>query len=97
MCGENARKVQNRCECISNYIGDPNRKCYPICIINSDCPSTKACRNNDCVDPCSKNICAENAICEVYNHNAICSCPFGYIGDPLILCKKRNGMSIRKH
>lgn len=87
-CGQNTVFRNNRCECIPNYIGDPHRNCHPVCISNSDCPRSKACKNNNCVDPCV-NACADQATCEVINHYEYCSCPPGTFGDPLISCRKR--------
>ncbi|KAJ8890112.1 hypothetical protein PR048_009619 [Dryococelus australis] len=58
---------------------------YPECIINQDCPRDKACYTQRCRDPCV-GACGVNAICQVVNHNAICSCPEGYIGLPHIRC-----------
>lgn len=87
-CGQNTIIRNDRCECISNYVGDPNKYCYPECISNSDCPNSKFCKNNICVVACL-NACAENAICEVKNYHEFCSCPPEMYGDPVILCKRR--------
>uniref|UniRef100_A0A2S2QFK9 Neurogenic locus notch 2 n=1 Tax=Sipha flava TaxID=143950 RepID=A0A2S2QFK9_9HEMI len=58
---------------------------YPECIINQDCPRDKACFTQKCQDPC-RDVCGLNAICQVVNHNAICSCPPGYYGEPKQQC-----------
>lgn len=61
---------------------------YPECIINQDCPRDKACFNQKCRDPCV-DACGINAICQVVNHNAVCSCPPGYVGEPRLQCSIR--------
>jgi len=58
---------------------------YPECIINQDCPRDKACFTQKCQDPC-RDVCGLNAICQVVNHNALCSCPPGYYGEPKQQC-----------
>lgn len=58
---------------------------YPECIINQDCPRDKACFAQKCQDPC-RDVCGLNAICQVVNHNAVCSCPPGYYGEPKQQC-----------
>lgn len=87
-CGPNA-KCQSYgdepiCSCLPDYIGKPPR-CRPECIRPEECPATKACLDNRCVDPCP-GICGVNAECFVVNHNPICSCIHGYTGDPFIRC-----------
>lgn len=59
---------------------------YPECIINQDCPRDKACYSQKCRDPC-RDACGLNALCQVVNHKAVCSCPVGYIGSPEVQCK----------
>jgi len=36
-------------------------------------------------------VCGISAKCDVVNHNPICSCPTGYIGDPFSACNRRPG------
>lgn len=87
-CGPNS-KCENhngyaKCSCLPNYYGrTPN--CRPECILNSDCPSNKACMNNKCSDPCL-GTCGISAQCDVVNHYPICSCPKNLRGDPLVQC-----------
>lgn len=59
--------------------------CRPECIITSDCAQDKACINQKCRDPCP-GTCGISARCTVINHNPICSCPSGQVGDPFIRC-----------
>lgn len=73
------------CSCIENYIGSPPA-CRPECSINSECLLDKACVNHKCVDPCASSVCGDQARCQAINHNPICSCPLGYVGDPFIRC-----------
>ena len=60
----------------------------PECVLNTDCPSNLACINQKCVNPCP-GVCGINAVCKVSNHNPICSCVQGYIGDPTRECAPR--------
>ena len=96
-CGQNAlctnRNGAAACTCIQDYFGDPYVACRPECTINADCPSTKACRNLHCIDPCP-GLCGVNAQCRVINHIATCTCDEGYFGDPFTTCSLR---PIRKY
>lgn len=88
-CGPNSRCVSARngvavCSCLDSHIGQPPN-CRPECISSSECLSNEACINGRCVNPCV-GTCAENAECQVVNHNPICSCPRGLHGDPFIKC-----------
>lgn len=64
------------------------RRCRPECLLNNDCPVTKACIKRKCVDPCP-GVCGVDALCEVVNHNPICYCPKELTGDPFLQCIKR--------
>lgn len=72
------------CSCLSNYIGTPPA-CRPECTVSSECQLDKSCVKQKCVDPCL-GTCGINANCHVTNHNPICSCPGGHIGDPFNRC-----------
>ena len=76
------------CQCIPEYFGDPYVACRPECVVNSDCPSNKACQRNKCIDPCP-GTCGINANCQVKNHLATCICFDGYIGDPFTACRQK--------
>lgn len=88
-CGSNAEcREQNSagaCECLPNYFGNPYEGCRPECILNSDCPSSRACIRNKCIDPCP-GTCGQNANCHVVNHLPSCQCYVGYTGDPYRFC-----------
>lgn len=60
--------------------------CRPECTNNAECSSVLACHNQKCIDPCPGS-CGLNAVCRVVNHNAVCSCQQGYVGDPLSGCQ----------
>lgn len=82
------------CECLPNYIGDATIACAPIaqqieilCRSNSECDSNKTCLNKHCVNPCVINPCSTTAECHVKNHQYICICPPGTIGDPFLGCQ----------
>jgi hypothetical protein len=91
-CGSNAvcnnRNRAAACQCIPEYFGDPYVACRPECVVNSDCPSNKACQRLHCVDPCP-GVCGINAECNVRNHIPTCTCRAGYIGDPFTECRLR--------
>lgn len=89
-CGPNSqcRNVNDHavCSCLSNYIGAPPN-CRPECVVSSECALDRSCINMKCKDPCP-GTCGQNARCQVVNHNAICSCNLGYVGDPFVRCLK---------
>ena len=59
----------------------------PECRDNSECPLHNACINRKCLNPCAVlDPCAVNAFCRVENHEPVCTCPSGYIGDPRTSC-----------
>lgn len=84
-CGPNALCTNGQCHCIENHQGDPFLGCRPECVLNTDCPNDKACSQNKCINPCI-NTCADNAICHVYNHIPMCSCPQRMTGSAFIEC-----------
>ena len=90
-CGPNAeckeRNGAGSCKCLPEYYGNPYEGCRPECIMNSDCPSNKACQQQKCQDPCP-GTCGQNAYCQVINHLPSCNCNAGYSGDPYRLCIK---------
>ena len=60
------------------------------CLSNNDCPDYTACQSRKCINPCAApNVCAPNANCRVTRHQAVCTCPNGYIGSPEISCSLR--------
>ena len=62
----------------------------PECRDNSECPPHAACINRQCLNPCAvTDPCAVNAFCRVQNHEPVCTCPAGYLGDPRVSCTKR--------
>ncbi|XP_076030521.1 uncharacterized protein LOC143018869 isoform X2 [Oratosquilla oratoria] len=95
-CGENADcEVGGRfdderpvCSCQRGYFGDPLTYCERAeCIDNNDCPLNRNCQGTKCIDPCTLGKCGDRALCEVKNHNPVCSCDRGFTGDPLIRCR----------
>lgn len=95
-CGPNSqcREINNQatCSCLPNYMGQPP-SCKLECVMNSDCVSDKACINQKCVNPCP-GPCGQKAECRVFNHNPICSCGSGLIGDPFTRCYPKPGLHI---
>lgn len=67
------------CICPDNWAPDQNGQCRPMrlelpepgCDSDNECPSTEACINRVCRDPCD---CGRNAQCFVRNHRAVCAC-----------------------
>lgn len=53
---------------------------------SNDCPSSRACRDFQCVDVCAGS-CGVNADCQVRNHVPVCSCPARHTGDPFANCR----------
>lgn len=47
-----------------------------------------------CKDPCP-GTCGLHARCRVVNHNAICSCNPGFVGDPFVRCLKEEESKTR--
>lgn len=89
-CGFNTECRNGICTCIIEYLGDPYIGCNPECVTNTDCPMDKACIRNKCTNPCP-GICAINAICNVYNHIPMCSCPDGMSGNAFVECHQFDG------
>ena len=90
-CGTNAQceTMDHRavCTCPITWAGNPHIECYQYeCLINDDCPLSKACVNQECVDPCRTTACGTNALCEVDYHQSTCLCPPGLQGNPYISC-----------
>lgn len=56
------------------------------CQVNADCPFDAACRNQECKNPCSETSCGSGANCKAEYHIAICHCPSGKQGNPLVAC-----------
>ena len=90
-CGPNSQKREMNgacvCSCKPNFTGSPPN-CRPECIISSECSLSTACISQKCADPCP-GVCGSNARCQVVNHNPICQCPAGYVGDPFVRCDLR--------
>jgi hypothetical protein len=89
-CGINAlcRRAGSSyvCECTNNYRGNAyGYGCTPECSTNSECPASKSCINDRCVDPCI-NLCGYNARCHVANNVPSCTCNDRSVGDPFIGC-----------
>ena len=93
-CGPNSQCLSSNdkpaCSCLPGYINSPPN-CRPECLINPDCPTTQACVNNKCVDPCPGS-CGINSQCNIISHAVTCACLAGYTGNPFVECsiQKRN-------
>lgn len=91
-CGANAQCRDGICSCLSEYTGDPFTGCRPECVLNTDCPQAFACMRNKCRDPCP-GTCSQNAVCNVYNHIPMCSCPAGTSGNAFFSCSTIRGIN----
>jgi len=63
-----------------------SQKLMSQCLSDSDCSLIQQCLNKRCVDLCSYEDCGTDAYCVVNNHQAMCTCPEGYAGDPYAMC-----------
>ncbi|KAF5291111.1 hypothetical protein FQA39_LY14353 [Lamprigera yunnana] len=68
------------------------KDCSPslsICLRDSGCPSTQACRAFRCEDPCASANCPADTPCFVEDHRPICKfCPPGFMSDTKYGCLK---------
>lgn len=91
-CGTNADcRVQNHrpvCSCAKGFDGNPNIACHAIgCRADSECDSSKACVNGNCVSPCIvSDPCGVNAECRAIGNRAECRCLSGHRGNPYERC-----------
>ena len=77
------------CRCPSGWAGNPYEQCFKYeCLVDDDCPFDKACVNKECTNPCNRLICGSRAECRVDRHEAICFCPPGLQGNPVIACQE---------
>lgn len=87
-CGPNSQcrevNTQAACSCVPGFIGSPPT-CRPECVTSSECALNQACVNQKCIDPC-RGQCGIGALCQVVNHNPICSCPPTFTGDAFTRC-----------
>lgn len=87
-CGPNSQCRESNgqpvCSCVLGYRGSPPT-CRPECVVSLECPLKEACNNQKCVDPCI-GACGTAAVCDVINHNPICTCPPSFTGDPFVRC-----------
>jgi hypothetical protein len=95
-CGPNAQCRDGSCTCLPEFQGDPYIGCRPECVLSQDCPRTKACVRQKCVDPCP-GTCGQNARCDVVNHIPMCSCTPGFSGNPFIECRPQRGKKRTKN
>ena len=73
------------CKCNKPYQGDPTVECKPECVLSYDCAPSLACIGQKCLSPCP-GTCGINAQCTVVNHQPVCKCDEGYLGDPFVQC-----------
>lgn len=93
-CLTDEKCIRGICRSICNSDGScrqgqicENRLCKVGCRNDLTCPSEHACINSQCKDPCVFNSqCGQCSECSVVNHGMQCSCPVGYLGNPLISC-----------
>lgn len=90
-CGPNSQCRDNNgaasCSCLPGFVGSAPA-CRPECVVSSECSLDKACVNQKCVNPCASNICGTNSECRVKNHSPICTCRYGFTGNPFTICSQ---------
>lgn len=70
----------------------------PECYKNDDCNGDQTCFNERCINPCAtNNHCAQGAFCYVENHQPVCRCPMGYLGQPTVECIPRKLLITKTH
>lgn len=89
-CATNAVCNDGICTCQTDYTGDPYTSCRPECVLNNDCPQNRACLRNKCIDPCL-GTCGQGALCNVFNHVPMCTCPPGMAGNAFLMCSPQRG------
>lgn len=79
------------CECAEYEVPDASGACrkmmpprLPGCESDQDCPDQEACIHAQCRNPCN---CGTNAVCQVTQHRAVCSCQDGFEGNPYASCR----------
>lgn len=76
------------CTCPHGLVGDPIKlgcKQPGDCFTDSDCPSSAACVDNSCKNPCDVlTVCGESAECVTQDHVPLCRCPGQATGDPKV-------------
>lgn len=78
------------CSCEQGYYGQPEIQCIHIgCRSDDECSTTHACINRQCVPVCAGDgsSCGERSECYGINHNAVCECKPGYVGNPKVGCE----------
>ena len=77
------------CRCPAGWGGNPHEGCYQYeCRKDPDCPFDKACVAEECVDPCKRIECGRRAECKAEQHRAVCYCPRGLQGNPIVACEE---------
>lgn len=74
------------CKCPPNNVGDPfTSGCRPEgnCINGDvDCPPQSVCQGGKCINPCELTVCGPNALCNVIDRKAACTCPAKFVPVP---------------
>ncbi|KAK9510972.1 hypothetical protein O3M35_005636 [Rhynocoris fuscipes] len=95
-CGENAEctpghdrtgKERPVCTCRPGFIGDALVSCRRgECTDDRDCSYDRTCVGYTCQSTCGLATCGRGATCNPRDHKAICTCPPGTTGRPLVSC-----------
>uniref|UniRef100_A0A182M1U8 EGF-like domain-containing protein n=1 Tax=Anopheles culicifacies TaxID=139723 RepID=A0A182M1U8_9DIPT len=81
------RTVCNSDAACGNGLICEGRICQAGCRSDNQCASNHACINKKCTDPCATlGQCGSCSECTVIDHGVQCSCPHGYLGNPLLSC-----------
>uniref|UniRef100_A0A182T3U1 EGF-like domain-containing protein n=1 Tax=Anopheles maculatus TaxID=74869 RepID=A0A182T3U1_9DIPT len=93
-CLADERCVRGTCRTVCNSDGAcgnglicEGRICQTGCRSDNQCANNQACINKKCTDPCATlGQCGSCSECTVIDHGVQCSCPHGYLGNPLLSC-----------
>ena len=74
--------------CLTSFTAPPTEPSLATgCSRNSECPDYNACENQNCINPCAvRDPCSPLATCRVVSHEAVCTCPDGFLGSPKTDC-----------
>lgn len=80
------------CQCPPDTVADITGHCraiipdQPQCHVDGDCSDRDKCIKGRCIEACKVDSCGINAQCNSIHHQALCTCPHGFIGNPHLEC-----------
>ncbi|KAJ8954751.1 hypothetical protein NQ318_011446 [Aromia moschata] len=69
------------CQCPADTVVDASGRCVqikirPECQVDADCSDKDKCIRGSCIEACKVDNCGVNALCNSFNHLAVCSCAY---------------------